>query len=79
MFTIQYTKDDGGRAVAMTMFPPRPTKPITLPRQCGFSGGGKKEEYAKPRTLGRGVSDGKIWLTTVAVTHDLLSGMPLVL
>ena len=42
-------------------------------------GRNKKEEYAKPRTYGRGVSYGKIGLTTVAVTHDLLSGMPLVL
>ena len=33
------------------MLPPPPTKPITLPRQRGFSGGGKKEEYAKPRTI----------------------------
>ena len=31
------------------------------------------------RTSGRGVSYGKIGLTTMAVTHDLLSGMPLVL
>ena len=30
MFTIQYTKDDGGRAVATAMLPPPPTKPITL-------------------------------------------------
>ena len=79
MFTIQYTNDDGDRAVAMAMLPPPPTKPITLPCQRGFSGGGKKEEYAKPRTKGRGVSYGKIGLTTVAVTHDLLSGLPLVL
>ena len=42
--------------VAMAMLPPPPTKPITLPWQCGFSGEGKKEEYAKPRTKGRGVS-----------------------
>ena len=40
---------------------------------------GKKEEYAKPRTEGREVSYRKIGLTTVAVTQDLLSGMPLVL
>ena len=33
----------------------------------------KKEEYAKPRTEGREVSYGKIGLTTVAVTQDLLS------
>ena len=79
IFTIQYTNDDGGRAVAMAMLPPPPTKPITLPRRRGFSGGGKKEEYATPRTYGRGVSYGKIGFTTVAVTHDLLSGMPLVL
>ena len=31
MFTIQYTNDDGGRAVAMAMLPPPPTKPITCP------------------------------------------------
>ena len=79
MFTIQYTNDDRGRAVAMAMLPPPPTKPITLPWQRGFSGGEKEEEYAKPRTYGRGVSYGNIGLTTVAVTHDLLSGMPLVL
>ena len=42
--------DNGGRAVAMEMLPLPPTKPITLPRQRGLSGGGKKEEYAKPRT-----------------------------
>ena len=78
MFTMQYTKY-GGRAVAIAMFPPPTTKPITLPQQCGFSGGGKKEEYAKPRSKGRGVSYGKIGLTTVAVTQDLLLGMPLVL
>ena len=45
MFAIQYTHDDGGRAVAMAMLPPPPTKPITLPWQLGFGGGGKKEEY----------------------------------
>ena len=44
MFTMQYTKD-GGRAVAMAMLLPPPTKPITM--WCGFSGGGKKKEYAK--------------------------------
>ena len=31
MFTIQYTNDDGGRAVAMAMLLPPPTKPITRP------------------------------------------------
>ena len=45
MFTIQYTGDDGGRAGAMAMLLPPPTKPITLPCQ-----GGKKEEYTKPYT-----------------------------
>ena len=44
-----------------------------------LAGEKNKEEYAKPRTEGREVSYGKIGLTTVAVTHDLLSGMPLVL
>ena len=44
-----------------------------------LAGERKKEEYAKPRTEGREVCYGKIGLTTVAVTQDLLSGMPLVL
>ena len=79
MFTVQYTNDDGSRAVAMAMLPPPSTKPMTLPWQCGFNGAVKKEEYAKPRTKGSGVSYGKIGLTTVAVPQDLLSGMPLVL
>ena len=63
----------------MAMLPPPPTIPITLPWQSGFSRGGKKEDYAKPRTEVREVSYGKIGLTTVAETQDLLSGMPLVL
>ena len=80
MFTTQYTLNDGSRAVAMTMLPPPPTKLITLPWQRAFSGGEKKkEEYAKPHIEGKEVSYGKIGLTTVAVTQDLLSGMPLVL
>ena len=41
--------------------------------------GRKKKEYAMPRTEGREVSFRKIGLTTVAVTQDVLSGMPLVL
>ena len=57
MFTMQYTKD-GGRAVAK-------------PDSVVLAGVGKKEEYSKPRTKGRGVSYGKIGLTTVAVTQDL--------
>ena len=40
----------------MTMLRPPPTKPITLPCQRGFSRGGKKEEYVKPRTKERGQS-----------------------
>ena len=44
-----------------------------------LAGEEKKEEYAKPCTEGREVSYGKIGLTTVAVTQDLLSGMPLVI
>ena len=63
----------------MAMLPPPPTQPTTLPRQRGFGRGGKKEVYAKPRTEGREVSYGKIELTTLAVTQDLLSWMPLVL
>ena len=66
-------------AVEMAMLPPPPTKPITLPWQRGFSGGGKKEEYAKPHIEGREVSYGKIGLTSVVVIQDLLSGMQLVL
>ena len=72
-------QNDGGRAFAMTMFLLSPTKPITLPCQRGFSGGVKKEEFATPHTKGREVSYWEIGLTTVAVTQDLLSGMPLVL
>ena len=41
--------------------------------------GEEKKEYAKPRTEGREVSYEKIELTTVAVTQDLLTWMPLVL
>ena len=56
-------------------------------RQCYCDGnvsvvlvvGGKKEKYAKPRTEWREVSYRKIGLTTVAVTHDLLSMMMLIL
>ena len=35
--------------------------------------------YAKQSAKGRGVSYGNVELTAVAVTHDILSGMPLVL
>ena len=68
--TIQYTNDDGGRAFAMAMLPPPPTKPITLPWQRGFSMGGIKRRVHL--ATWRWVSYGKIGLTTVAV-------MPLVL
>ena len=37
----------------MVMLPPPPTKPITLPQQRGFSGGGKKVEEKK-RKIGKG-------------------------
>ena len=37
------------------------------------------EEYAKPRTGNERLSYWKIWLTTMAATRELLSGMPLVL
>ena len=62
----------------MAMLPPPPTNPITLPWQRDFTWGGKKAEYVKPLTEGREVSYGKIGLTILAVTQDLLSGMPLV-
>ena len=77
MFTIQYKKNDRGRAVAMTMFPPLPTKPIPFPDCVVLAG--RKKKNAQPRTKWRGVSYGKIEHTTMAVTQDLLSGMPLVL
>ena len=50
--------------------------PQSCPDSVVLAGEEKKEEYAKPRTI---VSYGKIGLTTVAVTHNLLSVMPLVL
>ena len=37
MFTIQYTKDDEDRAIAMAMLLPPPTKPPTPTLQRGFS------------------------------------------
>ena len=40
---------------------------------------GEKKEYAKPRNKARGVNYGQIGIMTVAVTQDLLSGMPWVL
>ena len=77
---LQYnTQNNGGGAVAMAMLLPPPTKPITLPWQRGFSWGGKKVEYANLRTKLIEVSYRKIGLTNVAITQDLLSGMPLVL
>ena len=76
----------------MAMLPPPPTKPITLPKQRGFSWGRKKrktknrgkeekklEEYAKPCTGRERLSYWKIGLKTMAATQELLSGMPLVL
>ena len=56
MFTIQYTEYDGGRAVAMAMLPPPPTKPITLPDRVVLGGDETKEEQTKPRPKERGVS-----------------------
>ena len=52
--------------------------PKPCPDSVVLSRRGKKEEYAKLRTKGRGMSYGKIVLTTVAVTQDLQSWMPLV-
>ena len=52
------------------------------PQPCPDSvvlAGEEKNGYAKPSTEGREVSYGKIGLTTVSVTQDLLSGIPLVL
>ena len=58
MFTIQCTSYDGCRAVAMTMLPPPPTKPITLHWQRGFSGGGKKKKSTLSHVL-----KGEEWVT----------------
>ena len=55
MFTIQYSQDDEGRAVAMSMLPPLPTKPIKCPDSVVLAGEEKKE-YTMPRDKGRGVS-----------------------
>ena len=54
MVTIQYTNNDVGRAVAMAMLLQPPTKPITLLCSVVLAGEEKKEEYAKPRTYGKG-------------------------
>ena len=62
----------------MAMLPPPPTKSIPCFDSVVLVGEERKV-YAKPHTEGREVSYGKIRLTTVAVTQDLLSGMPLVL
>ena len=50
-----------------------PTNTINPDLTAWFQPGEKKIEYAKPRTKGRGVSYGKIMLTTVTVTQRLLS------
>ena len=42
MFIIQYTNNDRGRAVAMAMLLPPPTKPITLPDSMILAGEEKK-------------------------------------
>ena len=46
MFTIKYTKDDAGRAVAMAVLPPPPTKSITRPKGMVLA-----EEEKKKSTL----------------------------
>ena len=79
MFTMQYTKYDVGRKVAMTMLPPPPTKPITLPSVVLAWEEKKKSTLGYVRAKGTEVSYGKIAFTTVAVTQDLQSGMPSVL
>jgi hypothetical protein len=38
----------------------------------------KERNYGKPHNRGSGVSQRKIRLMTMALTHDLHSGMPLV-
>ena len=42
MFTIQYTKDDGGRAVAMAMLLHPPTKPRPCPDSVVLAGKKKR-------------------------------------
>ena len=49
MFTIQYTKDEGGRVVAMAMLPPLPTKPITLPDSVVLAGDEKNNTLSHVR------------------------------
>ena len=78
MFTILYTEwwgygsCDGNVTTATN----KTHKPALT---AGFYLGWKNGEYGKPRTEWREVSYGKIGLTTVAVTQDLLSVIPLVL
>ena len=61
----------------MALLQPPPTKPITLPDSAVLAGDEKK--CGKPSSKGEKVSYEKVGLTTVAVTQNLLSGMPLVL
>ena len=84
-------KEERGRADTMAMLPPPPTKPITLPKQRGFTRGEKNkkknsgqgdkkgEEYAKSRTRRERLSYWKIGFMTMAATQEHLSGMLLVL
>ena len=72
MFTIQYTEDDGGGQLRWQCYRRHQQNPQPCPDGVVLAREEKKEEYVKPRTKERGVSYGKIGLTTVAVTHDLL-------
>ena len=62
----------------MAWVPPPPTEPITCP-DSGVLQKGEKKDHAKSHIKRRGVIYGKIGLTTVTVTQDLLSGMQLVI
>ena len=76
MFTIQYTKDDGGSDVVRQCYRLHEQNPWPCPDSVVL---GEDEKIRRVNEAiyykRRGVSYGIIWLTTVAVTQDLLSGM----
>ena len=75
MFTIQYKKTDGGSRLGSSDYNVTDaTNETHNPAHDSVVSAReeKQKENAKPRTKGRRVSYGKIGLTTVAVTQDLI-------
>ena len=77
MLTIQYTKD-GGKQLRCQCYRRHQKKTQICPDSVSLAWE-EKEQYANPLTNGKWMSYRKIGRTTVAVTQDLPSGMPLVL